>query len=128
METFIIIYMIANEIVGVVIAIGFIKYLRKSGFFIQRKIEKWRSNKPFVDREFWDAFNYFENALKEAKKQGKTELHIAALSILDEAYCILMDNINPDISDAPLYVVVHLYSPAYQEMIDSYGIKIIPVY
>lgn len=128
METFIVGYMIANGIVGVVIAIGFVKYLRKSGFFIQRKIEKWRSNKPFVDREFWDAFNYFENALKEAKKQGKTELHIAALSTLDEAYCILMDDINPDISDAPLYVVVHLYSPAYQEMIDSYEIKIIPVY
>lgn len=128
METFIIGYMIANEIVGVVMAVGFVKYLRKSGFFIQRKIEKWRSNKPFTDREFWDAFNYFENALKEAKKQGKTELHIPALSTLDEAYCILMDDINPDISNAPLYVVEHLYSPAYQEMIDSYGIKIIPVY
>lgn len=128
METFIVGYMIANGIVGIVMAIGFVKYLRKSGFFIQRKIEKWRSNKPFVDREFWDAFNYFENALKETKKQGKTELHIAALSTLDEAYCILMDDINPNISDAPLYVVVHLYSPAYREMIDSYGIKIIPVY
>lgn len=55
-------------------------------------------------------------------------MHIVALSTLDEAYCILMDDINPDISDAPLYVVVHLYSPAYQKMIDSYGIKIIPVY
>ena len=120
METFIVGYMIANEIAGVVMAVGFVKYLRK--------IAKWRSNKPFTDREFWDAFNYFENALKEAKKQGKTELRIPALSTLDEAYCILMDDINPDISDAPLYVVVHLYSPAYQKMIDSYGIKIIPVY
>lgn len=128
METFIISYMIANEIVGVVMAVGFVKYLRKSGFFIQRKIVKWRSNKPFTDREFWDAFNYFENALKEAKKQGKTELHIPALSTLDEAYCILMDDIKPYVSDAPLYVVKYLYLPAYQEMIDSYGIKIIPIY
>lgn len=128
MEAFIIGYMIANEVVGVVMAVGFVKYLRKSGFFIQRKIAKWRSNKPFTDREFWTAFNYFGNALKEAKKQGKTELHIPALSTLDEAYCILMGDINPDISDAPLYIVKHLYLPAYQEMIDSYGIKIIPVY
>lgn len=43
METFIISYMIANEVVGVVMAVGFVKYLRKSGFFIQRKIAKWRS-------------------------------------------------------------------------------------
>lgn len=34
METFIVGYMIANGIVGVVMAIGFVKYLRKSGFFI----------------------------------------------------------------------------------------------
>lgn len=128
METFIIGYMIANEIVGVVMAVGFVKYLCKSNFFIQRKIAKWRSNKPFTDREFWDAFNYFESALKEAKKQDKTELHIPALSTLDEAYCILMDDINPDISNAPFYVVKYLYLPAYQEMIDSYRIKIIPVY
>lgn len=128
METFIIGYMIMDEVAGVAMAIGYVKYLQKSGFFIQRKIAKWRSNKPFTDREFWTAFNYFENALKEAKKQGKTELHIPTLSTLDEAYCILMDDINPDISDAPLYIVKYLYLPAYQEMIDSYGIKIIPIY
>ena len=32
METFIIGYMIMNEIVGVAIAIGYVKYLQKSGF------------------------------------------------------------------------------------------------
>ena len=128
MEAFIIGYMIANEVVGVVMAVGFMKYLRKSGFFIQRKIAKWRSNNSFTDWQFWEAFTYFENALREAKKQGKTKLYIPALSTLDEAYCILMDDINPDISDAPPYVVAHLYSPAYQKMIDSYGIEIIPVY
>ena len=117
-----------NENENISKILGFVKYLRKSNFFIQCKIAKWRSNKPFTDREFWDAFNYFENALKEAKKQGKTELPIPALSTLDEAYCILMDDINPDISNAPLYVVKYLYLPAYQEMIDSYKIKIIPVY
>lgn len=127
MEAFIIGYMIINEIAGVAMAAGYINHLKKNGYFIQRKIKKWRSKKPFTDREFWDAFNYFENALKEAKKQGKTELHIPALSTLDEAYCILMDDISPDISNAPLYVVKYLYLPAYQEMIDSYRIKIILV-
>lgn len=48
METFIISYMIANEVVGVVMAVGFVKYLRKSGFFIQRKIAKWRSKNLIV--------------------------------------------------------------------------------
>lgn len=128
MGAFIIVYMIVNEVAGIAMAAGYIDHLKKNGYFMQRKIKKWRSKKPFTDREFWDAFNYFENALKEAKKQGKTELHIPALSTLDEAYCILMDDINPDISNAPLYVVKYLYLPAYQEMIDSYRIKIIPVY
>lgn len=128
METFIIGYMIMNEIAGVAMAAGYINHLKKNGYFMQRKIKKWRSKKPYSDVEFWTAFNYFENALKETKKQGKTELRIPALSTLDEAYCILMDDINPDISNAPSYVIEHLYSPAYQEMIDSYGIKIIPVY
>lgn len=128
METFIIGYMIANEVIGVVMAVGYAKYLQKSGYFMQRKIEKWRSKKPYCDVEFWDAFNFLEKALKEAKEKGKTELCIIQWTTLDEAYCILMDDINPDISDAPSYVVEHLYLPAYQEMIDSYGIKIIPVY
>lgn len=128
MEAFIIGYMIANEVVGVVMAADYINHLKKNGYFMQRKIAKWRSKKPFTDREFWDAFNYFENALKEAKKQGKTELHITALSTLEKAYYILKYYINLDTLDAPLYVIEHLYSPAYQEMIDSYGIKIIPVH
>ena len=128
METFIIGYMIMNEVAGVAMAVGFIKYLRKNGFFIQRKIEKWRSGRPFIDREFWDAFNYLENALKEAKQKGKTELPICAMTTLDEAYCIIKTDLNPNTTDAPLYVVKYLYLPAYQEMIDSYGIKIIPVY
>lgn len=71
METFIISYMIANEVVGVVMAVGFVKYLRKSGFFIQRKIAKWRSKKPYSDVEFWTAFNLLEEALKKAKSEGK---------------------------------------------------------
>lgn len=71
METFIISYMIANEIVGVVMAVGFVKYLHKSGFFIQRKIAKWRSKKPYSDVEFWTAFNLLEEALKKQKAKIK---------------------------------------------------------
>ena len=47
MEAFIIGYMIANEVVGVVMAAGYINHLKKNGYFMQRKIEKWRSKKTF---------------------------------------------------------------------------------
>lgn len=129
METFIISYMIANEIVGVVMAVGFVKYLRKSGFFIQRKIEKWRSKKPDSDVEFWTAFNLLEEALKKAKSKGKKELCIISWTSLDDAWQVLQDNLIGDIlTKAPFYVVKNLYRPAYQEMIDWYGIEIKHIY
>ena len=56
METFIIGYMIMSEVAGVAMAVGYIKYLQKSGYFMQRKIEKWRSKKPDSDVEFLDCF------------------------------------------------------------------------
>lgn len=129
METFIISYMIANEVVGVVMAVGFVKYLRKSGFFIQRKIEKWRSKKPCSDVEFWTAFNLLEEALKEAKSEGKKELCIISRTPLDNAWRVLQSYLIGDIlTKAPFYVVKNLYRPAYQEMIDWYGIEIKHIY
>ena len=129
METFIVGYMIANEIVGVVMAVGFVKYLRKSGFFIQRKIAKWRSKKPYSDVEFWTAFNLLEKALKKAKSEGKKELYIVSKTTLDDAWRILQSNLIGDIlTKAPFYVVKNLYRPAYQEMIDWYGIEIKHIY
>lgn len=129
METFIIGYMIANEVVGVVMAVGFVKYLRKSGFFIQRKIAKWRSKKPDSDAEFWTAFNLLEEALKEAKSEGKKELCIISWTPLDNAWRVLQDYLIGDIlTKAPFYVVKNLYRPAYQEMIDWYGIEIKHIY
>lgn len=129
METFIISYMIANEVVGVVMAVGFVKYLRKSGFFIQRKIAKWRSKKPYSDVEFWTAFNFLEEALKKAKSEGKKELYIASKTTLDDAWRILQSNLIGDIlTKAPFYVVKNLYRPAYQEMINWYGIEIKHIY
>lgn len=129
METFIISYMIANEVVGVVMAVGFVKYLRKSGFFIQRKIAKWRSKKPYSDVEFWTAFNLLEEALKKAKSEGKKELYITSKTTLDDAWRILQSNLIGDIlTKAPFYVVKNLYRPAYQEMIDWYGIEIKHIY
>lgn len=129
METFIISYMIANEVVGVVMAVGFVKYLRKSGFFIQRKIAKWRSKKPYSDVEFWTAFNLLEEALKKAKSEGKKELYMASKTTLDDAWRILQSNLIGDIlTKAPFYVVKNLYRPAYQEMIDWYGIEIKHIY
>lgn len=129
MKTFIISYMIANEVVGVVMAVGFVKYLRKSGFFIQRKIAKWRSKKPYSDVEFWTAFNLLEKALKKAKSEGKKELYIVSKTTLDDAWRILQSNLIGDIlTKAPFYVVKNLYRPAYQEMIDWYGIEIKHIY
>ena len=129
MKTFIISYMIANEVVGVVMAVGFVKYLRKSGFFIQRKIAKWRSKKPYSDVEFWTAFNLLEKALKKAKSEGKKELYIVSKTTLDDAWRILQSNLIDDIlTKAPFYVVKNLYRPAYQEMIDWYGIEIKHIY
>lgn len=125
METFIIIYMITNEVAGVVMAVGYINHLRKSGYFMQRKIRKWRSKKPYSDIEFWIAFNLLEGALKKAKSEGKKELYIVHQTTLDDAWRILQSNLIGDIlTKAPFYVVKNLYRPAYQEMIDWYGIEI----
>lgn len=129
METFIIGYMIMNEVAGVAMAIGYVKYLQKSGYFMQRKIEKWRSKKPCSDVEFWTAFNLLEEALKEAKSEGKKELYIVSKTTLDDAWRILQSNLIGDIlTKAPFYVVKNLYRPAYQEMIDWYGIEIKHIY
>lgn len=124
METFIISYMIMNEIAGVVMAVGYVKHLQKCGYFMQRKIEKWRSKKPYCDVEFWEAFNYLENALKEAKSKGKKELCIISWTTLDDAWQILEDDLGGIFTNVPFYVVKNLYRPAYQEMIEQYGIEI----
>lgn len=128
METFIIGYMIANEVAGVVMAVGYIKYLQKSGYFMQRKIEKWRSKTPYCDVEFWCAFKLLEKALKEAQNKGEKELHIIEWTTLDDAWKVLEDNLGGIFTRAPFYVVKNLYRPAYQEMIDKYGIKIVHIY
>ena len=124
MEAFIIGYMIANEVVGVIMAVGYINHLKKNGYFMQRKIEKWRSKKPYSDVEFWTAFNLLEKALKEAKSEGKKELCIISWTPLDDAWEILQDDLGGIFTNVPFYVVKNLYRPAYQEMIDKYGIKI----
>lgn len=129
METFIIGYMVMNEVAGVAMAVGYVKYLQKSGYFMQRKIEKWRSKKPYCDVEFWYAFNLLEEALKEAKSEGKKELCIISWTPLDNAWEVLQDYLIGDIlTKAPFYVVKNLYRPAYQEMIDWYGIEIKHIY
>lgn len=128
METFIIGYMIANEVVGVVMAAGYINHLKKNGYFMQRKIEKWRSKKPYSDVEFWTAFNLLEESLKEAKSEGKKELCIISWTSLDNAWEVLQDDLGGIFTNIPFYVVKNLYRPAYQEMIDWYGIEIKHIY
>ena len=128
MEAFIIGYMIVNEVAGIAMAISYVDYLKKSGYFIQRKIKKWRSKKPYSDVEFWTAFNLLEKALKEAKSEGKKELCIISWTPLDDAWKILQDNLGGIFTNVPFYVVKNLYRPAYQEMMDWYGIEIKYIY
>lgn len=128
MEAFIIGYMIINEIAGVAMAVGYINHLKKNGYFMQRKIKKWRSKKPYSDMEFWTAFNLLEKALKEAKSKGKKELCIISWTSLDDAWKILQDNLGGIFTNVPFYVVKNLYRPAYQEMMDWYGIEIKHIY
>ena len=128
METFIIGYMIINEIAGVAMAVGYINHLKKNGYFMQRKIKKWRSKKPYSDVEFWTAFDLLEKALKEAKNEGKKELYIISWTPLDDAWKILQDNLGGIFTNVPFYVVKNLYRPAYQEMMDWYGIEIKYIY
>ena len=128
METFIIGYMIINEIAGVAMAVGYINHLKKNGYFMQRKIKKWRSKKPYSDVEFWTAFNLLEKALKEAKSKGKKELCIIGWTSLDDAWKILQDDLGGIFTNVPFYVVKNLYRPAYQEMMDWYGIEIKHIY
>ena len=128
MEAFIIGYMIINEIAGVAMAVGYINHLKKNGYFMQRKIKKWRSKKPYSDVEFWTAFNLLEKALKEAKSKGKKELCIISWTSLDDAWKILQDNLGGIFTNVPFYVVKNLYRPAYQEMMNWYGIEIKHIY
>lgn len=128
MEAFIIGYMIVNEVAGIAMAISYVDYLKKSGYFIQRKIKKWRSKKPYSDVEFWTAFNLLEKALKEAKSKGKKELCIISWTSLDDAWKILQDDLGGIFTNVPFYVVKNLYRPAYQEMMDWYGIEIKHIY
>ena len=128
MEAFIIGYMIINEIAGVAMAVGYINHLKKNGYFMQRKIKKWRSKKPYSDVEFWTAFNLLEKALKEAKSKGKKELCIISWTSLDDAWKILQDDLGGIFTNVPFYVVKNLYRPAYREMMDWYGIEIKHIY
>ena len=109
-------------------AVSYVDYLKKSGYFIQRKIKKWRSKKPYSDVKFWTAFNLLEKALKEAKSEGKKELCIISWTPLDDAWKILQDNLGGIFTNVPFYVVKNLYRPAYQEMMDWYGIEIKYIY
>lgn len=128
MGTFIIGYMIVNEIVGIAMAAGYINHLKKNDYFMQHKIKKWRSKKPYSDVEFWTAFNLLEKALKEAKSKGKKELCIISWTPLDDAWKILQDDLCGIFTNVPFYVVKNLYRSAYQEMMDWYGIEIKHIY
>ena len=129
METFIIGYMIANEVVGVVMGVGYIKYLIKTDYFAWWKAEKWVKKHSKHNKDFWNSFDFVEKALKEAKENNKKELCIAAYTDLDDAYTYIMDEFsNIRFWTAPKFVIDNFYCPAWQEMINHYGIKIKRIY
>ena len=129
MEAFIIVYMIMNEVAGVAMTVGYIKYLIRTDYFTWRKAEKWVKKHSKHNKDFWDSFNFVEKALKEAKENNKKELCIVAYTSLDDAYTYIMDEFsNIGFWTAPKFVVNNLYRPAWQEMINYYGIKIKKIY
>ena len=129
MKTFIIAYMIANEVAGVAIAVGYVKYLISIDYFTWLKAEKWVKKHSKRNKDFWDSFDFVEKALKEAKENNKKELCIVAYTSLDDAYTYIMDEFsNIGFWTAPKFVVNNLYRPAWQEMINYYGIKIKKIY
>ena len=71
MKTFIIAYMIANEVAGVAMAVGYIKYLISIDYFTQRKIAKWRKSHPMTDSDFWSAYHILERLCKMHKQKDK---------------------------------------------------------
>ena len=84
---------------------------------------------PFFVKKYFRGRKYFlEKALKEAKSEGKKELYIISWTSLDDAWKILQDDLGGIFTNVPFYVVKNLYRPAYQEMMDWYGIKIKRIY
>ena len=129
MKTFIIIYMIANEVAGVAMAVGYIKYLIRTDYFTWRKAEKWVKKHSKHNKDFWDSFDFVEKVLKEAKENNEKELCIVAYTSLDDAYIYAMDEFfYTGLWAAPKFVVDSLYRPAWQEMINYYGIEIKRIY
>lgn len=129
MEAFIIGYMIINEIAGIAMAVGYIKYLIRTDYFTWRKAKKWVNKHSKHNKDFWGSFDLIEKALKEAKENNKKELCIVAYTSLDDAYTYIMDEFsNIGFWTAPKFVINNLYHPAWQEMINYYGIKIKKVY
>ena len=129
MKTFIIIYMIANEVAGVAIAVGYIKYLIRTDYFTWRKAKKWVKKHSKHNKDFWDSFDFVEKALKEANENNKKELCIVAYTSLNDAYTYSMDEFSNIVFwTAPKLVINNLYRPAWQEMINYYGIKLKKIY
>lgn len=128
MEAFIIGCMIVNEVAGIAMAVGYIKYLIRTDYFTWRKAEKWVEKHSIHNKNFWGNFDFVEKALKEAKENNKKELCIVAYTDLDNAYTDIMDEFSNGFWTAPKFVVDNLYRPAWQEMIDYYGIEIKRIY
>lgn len=128
METFIIVYMIANEVAGVAMAVGYIKYLISIDYFTQRKIAKWRKSHPVTDGDFWGAYHILEKALQDAQAKGQKELTIIAWTTLDGAYSELSNYAACVFRGIPNTVAEKLYQPAFKELLNRYDVSIKKIY
>lgn len=93
METFIIGYMVVNEVAGVAMAVGYIKYLQKSGYFMQRKIEKWRSKNLIVMWNFGLLLIYLKRLWEKPKvkvKKNYISLVRLLLMMLGESFRVAL--------------------------------------
>ena len=128
METFIIIYMIVNEIAGMAMAVGYIKYLISIDYFTQRKIIKWQKSHTITDGNFWGAYRILEKALQDAQAEGKKELTIIAWTTLDGAYSELANYAACVYRGIPNTVYEKLYQPAFKELLNRYNVNIKKIY
>lgn len=70
MKTFIVVYMIANEIVGIFCMGWYINYLKSIDYFEQRKIEKW-FKKHDKKNKFFEALDKINRELEKADSENE---------------------------------------------------------
>lgn len=120
METFIIGYMIMNEVAGVAMAIGYVKYLYDTRYFERRAIDKWRKEHSYVDKHFGYYYCYIENAFRDARQKGLTDINLDDNYDLKEAFDEMQSLLAGNCWNVPWDIVDKYYKPIYLDMLKNY--------